>query len=498
MYKEFYGFSEYPFNLSPDPRFLFLAVSHYEALSSMIAGVRERKGITIITGEPGTGKTTLIYALLKNLSEKIKTAFVFQTKLSFQDLLMEILTELEVPVLEDNLSSLLVLFSQCLKEKMARDETVAIIIDEAQNLDIEVMENLFRLYTRESPEAKLVQILLVGQPEFEAKLDSPELQKFKDRVALRRRLRPLNQKECEEYIDHRLKIVGSSSSKVFTPEAITRISRFSGGIPRVINILCDHALLTACHSRPKIDEKIAGVAIRELAHLGPDQAGSEGGANPGPITPVMKRAVQGLARLKIHRAFSLPSRSRLYSILFLLIFTALAFSLFHFLDWNLDLNPPWERKEKAVSLEKPAERIVSVREGWNLNLMARQYYHTVNPTLLDLILEFNPQITDLNRIFIDQQIKMPTLTEDLILLKTPDHKYKIHLGTFSGERPVQPFKNNPVLKGKRIEIVSRRVTPRDTWFRVLAGEYQSKEEGLKVIRALRQQGLLPAFAASPK
>jgi general secretion pathway protein A len=498
MYKEFYGFSDYPFNLSPDPRFLFLAISHYEALSSMIAGVRERKGITIITGEPGTGKTTLIYALLKNLSEKIKTAFVFQTKLSFQDLLIEILTELEVPVLEDNLSSLLVLFSQCLKERMARDETVAIIIDEAQNLDIEVMENLFRLYARESPEANLVQILLVGQPEFEAKLDSPELQKFKDRLALRRRLRPLNEKECEEYIDHRLKVVGSSSSKVFTPEALTRISRFSGGIPRVINILCDHALLTACHSRPKIDEKIAGAAIQELAHLGPDRAGSEGGVKPRPVTSVLKKALQELTRLKIHRALSLPSRSPLYFLLFFLILTVLALGLFHFLDWSLELKPPWEKRGKAVFPEKPAERIVSVREGWNLNLMARQYYHQVNPTLLDLILEFNPQITDLDRIFIGQQIKMPTLTEDLILLKTAGQKYKIHLGTFSGERSVQTFKNNPALKGKRIEIVSRRVTPRDTWFRVLAGEYQTKEESLKVIRTLRQQGLLPAFAASPQ
>jgi general secretion pathway protein A len=217
--QKFFGFLEDPFNLTPDPRFLFLAIGHHETLSSMISGIKERKGITIISGEVGTGKTTLVYALLNELSEKIKTAFVFYTKMSFEDLLKYILEDLEVSVPNENLTTLLALFRQYLKERLIRDETVAIVIDEAQHLEFEVIENLFRLCCEESSVAKLVQILLIGQPELETKLDSQKMQPFKNRIAIRNYLRPLNQKESEEYIDHRLKAVGSSSSKVFTPQA---------------------------------------------------------------------------------------------------------------------------------------------------------------------------------------------------------------------------------------------------------------------------------------
>ena len=164
----------------------------------MISGIRERKGITILTGEVGTGKTTLIHALLKDLSENIKMAFIFYAKTSFQDILKNILTELEVPVFRDHPTALLLLFKQYLKERMLKDETVAIIIDEAQDLEINVMEDLFRLCSQDSPAAKLVQILLVGQPELTAKLDSPNLQAFKDRLTIRNYLRPLDQERmCE-------------------------------------------------------------------------------------------------------------------------------------------------------------------------------------------------------------------------------------------------------------------------------------------------------------
>ena len=219
MYKDFYGFSDYPFTLTPDLRFLFMAVSHYEALASMLEGVRERKGITLITGEPGTGKTTLIYALLKDLSEKIKTALVTHTTIEFPDLLKEVLQDLGVHSRGNSLPELHSLFGQCLQERLAQDETVAIIVDEAQNLGVEVIRDLLGLSQRESPTAKLVQIVLVGQTDLEAKLDSQKLQAFASQIAIRRQIRPLSPKECEDYIDHRLKVVGSSSARIFTPEA---------------------------------------------------------------------------------------------------------------------------------------------------------------------------------------------------------------------------------------------------------------------------------------
>lgn len=473
MYNEFYGFSEDPFNLTPDPRFLFLAIGHYETLSAMISGIRERKGITMISGDVGTGKTTLIYTLLKELSEKIKTAFVFYTKISFQDLLKYILADLGVSVSKENLTTLLVLFRQYLKERIARDETVAIIIDEAHNLEFEVMENLFRLCSGESSDAKLVQILLVGQPELEAKLDSPKLQAFWDRFVIRNHLNPLNQKESEEYIDHRLKVVGSSSSKVFTPQAINRINKFSNGIPRVINIVCDRALLTGyATSSQKIGEEIIRETIKELSHLKSQWT-------------VRQRGVRLLC-----------------AILGIAILAVLGLGTLYFFNWDSNLKSPLKREEKSIGKEgfprKATERIVSVKKGWTLSLVAQQYYNNVNPTLIDLILEFNPQITDLNRIFVNQQIKIPRITEESLLIQTPGQSYKIYLGTFNDEQFVHSLKKKLVLKGKTLEVVPRKVSPRDTWLRVLAGEFKTREESLRAIRALRQQDLLPAFVGSPR
>jgi hypothetical protein len=392
--------------------------------------------------------------------------------------------DLQVSVPKGSLTTLLVLFRQYLKERMIRDETVAIIIDEAQNLEFEVMENLFRLYSEDSPAAKLVQILLVGQPELEAKLDSQKLQAFKNRFAIRNYLKPLNQKESGEYIDHRLKVVGSSSSKVFTPQAIDRISKFSNGIPRVINILCDRALLTGyTTSSRKIDEEIVKDTIKELSHL------------------------------KSHRTVSQLGVRPLYAILVILILAVLGFGTLYFFNWDSNLKLSLKRSEKTILLEeilikkeksiekeakKATERVVSVKKGWTLSLLAIQYYNNVNPTLIDLILEFNPQITDLNRIFVNQQIKIPSITEELFLIQAPNQSYKIYLGTFSDEQFGHSLRKILVLKGKTLEVVPRKVSPQDTWLRVLAGEFKTREESLRAIRALRQQDLLPAFVGSPR
>lgn len=498
MYKNYYGFSDYPFTLTPDLRFLFLAISHYEALASMLEGVRERKGITLITGEPGTGKTTLIHALLKGLSDKIKTAFVYHSTIEFPELLKEVLQELGVPARGNSLPKLLSLFGQYLEERLTQEETLVVIIDEAQNLGVEAIRNLFSFSQGQTPAAKVVQIVVVGQTELETKLDSPELQAFSKQITIRRRIHPLNPKECEEYINHRLKIVGSSSDKIFTQEAIARISQFSGGIPRVINLLCDNALIDGCTNRSKIDERIAEKTIQQMDYLQAPPSGKGKDTPPRASLSSIKRMIShlGLGRFPNLLDFPQNQTSFLNVVLFFLIMVSFGLGALHFLGWGQKLQVIKDGKEKGRPAEKPGERIVLVKEGWSLSFMAKEYYHAVNPTLVDLILQFNPQIKNLNLIFVDQHIRLPSLTEELFLIETPHRTCKIYLGTFHDKRMLKAFQDSPVLRNKKIEIISREFSPQVIWLRVIAGEFRTKEEGLRALGTLKQQGLLPAFAGS--
>jgi general secretion pathway protein A len=261
MYNEFYGFSEAPFNVTPDPKFLFLTPDHQEALAAMIYGIRERKGFISVTGEVGTGKTTLIYTLLKQIEERVKAVFIFHTNITFEQLLRNILLELDLPIVEKGKTALLRLLN------VTRDENLVLIIDEAQNLSKDVMEGLRMLSNLETPKSKLLQIILVGQPELEVKLDSEDLRQLKQRVEIRRRIRPLSHEECGKYIEHRLNLVGSSSRKLFTQEALSLISDHSRGIPRTINIICDNSLVIGYGLTQKvIDGKIIHEVLRDMGN----------------------------------------------------------------------------------------------------------------------------------------------------------------------------------------------------------------------------------------
>ena len=264
MYTNHYNLNEKPFNLTPDPNFLYLTHGHREALASMTYGVKERKGIISITGEVGTGKTTLIYTLLNSLDKNVNTVYIYHTNITFEQILNKILIELNIVSFQTDKTSLLQCFNDYLIEKLAKDQITAIIIDEAQNLEADVLEELRMLTNLETGKSKLLQLILVGQPELENKLNSDNLRQLKQRISIRGRIVPLTFHQSEEYIKHRLNLAGCKSN-IFNKKAISRICEHSKGIPRNINIICDNALLLGyAKSNKKINIDIINEVINDI------------------------------------------------------------------------------------------------------------------------------------------------------------------------------------------------------------------------------------------
>jgi type II secretory pathway predicted ATPase ExeA len=267
LYQTHFGLREAPFNITPDPSFLYLSASHREGLAQLSYGIRARKGFVVLTGEVGTGKTTLIHALLNDLNGSTQTALIFSTIVSPADLLRSVceefgLVEPKRPLKE--IHDYLVSLNEFLLESYRKGENCALIIDEAQNLSAEVLESIRLLSNFETSKDKLLQILLVGQPELAVRLNSPELRQLKQRVMLRHHLRALSLQECCEYVSNRLKVAGGDKS-IFTPNALESIHSYSGGIPRIVNVLCDNALLTGyALGRKEIDTGIIREAAEDL------------------------------------------------------------------------------------------------------------------------------------------------------------------------------------------------------------------------------------------
>jgi type II secretory pathway predicted ATPase ExeA len=320
LYQTHFGLSQAPFNITPDPSFLYLSASHREGLAQLSYGIRARKGFVVLTGEVGTGKTTLIHALLNDLNGSAHTALIFSAIVSPADLLRTVceefgLIEPKRPLQE--IHDYLVCLNEFLLESYRKAENCALIIDEAQNLSAEVLESVRLLSNFETSKHKLLQILLVGQPELALRLNSPELRQLKQRVMLRHHLRVLSLQECCEYVSNRLKVAGADRT-IFTPTALESIYSCSGGIPRIVNVLCDNALLTAyALGRKEIDTGIirevaenfsittnAEARFKPIIRQGVNNTNSNGSGQGFGVGPVEARS--GIARLEPKRAHVIP------------------------------------------------------------------------------------------------------------------------------------------------------------------------------------------------
>jgi len=566
MYTQFYGFSKKPFNLTPDPDFLFVTESHQEALASLIYGIQERKGFISMTGEVGTGKTTLLRYLQTVLDAKIKTVLIVQTYISFIQLLKEILTGLKLTVGSETKFSMTQQLNEYLKQTLDRGENLVVLIDEAQNLSNEILEDLRMLSNLETSEAKLMQIVLVGQPELETKLNSEDLRQFKQRIGIRKKIQPVSEGESREYIEHRLSRVGSHAAAVFTPEALSLMCKNSGGIFRIINILCDNALLVGYSLQKKmIDADIIREVLNDLGI---------------PIAPKSdRRRIVSRPKPVLHGSFGEPSSAdgveltlerRPHSFARTASYITagiIGLGLVFFLGWEYFkgapqspvLNPALQSgvvaekvappisgmnaeaprkafvrppatesialapairegkasaqvqgKKKAAFEPPPATRIsadlrgssnpenqfnkvIGVAQGGTLSSIVLKYYKQVNLTLVDHILEFNPKIENIHVIQVNQKIKIPEIREDSLLRASRDGGYQVHLGTFDNPKAVERYQEEPILTGKKIEAIPRQVAPEETWYRVVAGKFETREGGLKAIQELKKKGMLPAL-----
>ena len=265
MYLTFYGLSEKPFNATPDPKFLYMTPGHREALAQLQYGVQEQKGFIVLTGQVGTGKTTLLHALRQRLNGQTTVSFVFNSTLPFDGILEYMLEDYGIAKGEASRAQRLITLNNFLIERRRLGQNTVLMLDEAQNLDASTLEQIRLLSNFETPTDKLLQILLVGQPELKAKLQLPQLHQLKQRVGLRCQIPPLTPEETRQYIRNRLRVAGARDLGLFSDAAVDRITEYSGGIPRLINIVCDHCLLFGyADQKRRIDRHTVHQAIEYL------------------------------------------------------------------------------------------------------------------------------------------------------------------------------------------------------------------------------------------
>lgn len=265
VYLEHYGLTEPPFDITPNPRFLFYSAKHREAYNHLLYGIRERKGFVQLTGEVGAGKTTLCRAMLEQLNDHFSTALILNPVMSADELMKAIAMEYGLPVNGLDRLNTLAVINQFLLQQVERGKETVLIIDEAQDLTDELLEQVRLLSNLETDNRKLLQIVLMGQPELRDRLNNPRLKQLRQRITVRYHLNALNRTEVSHYIQHRLQVSGANGAPRFTRPALWRIHRYSGGIPRLVNAVCDKALLAGfVQQQNQIGYRMIGRAVREL------------------------------------------------------------------------------------------------------------------------------------------------------------------------------------------------------------------------------------------
>jgi general secretion pathway protein A len=509
-YTKFYGFAENPFDVTPDPKFFFPSENHSEALASLRYGITHRKGFILILGQAGIGKTMLINYLINTLDAQVKTILFPQSDIPYEQMLKEMLLKLKLPLGLETKGSMMHELYAHLIGCLAREETVAVIIDEAEHIGLKVIEEVRLLANLETSTSKLLQIILVGQPELREKLRSEVIRQIKQRIVITCQIKPLTEKESRQYIAHRLQIVGSGAAEVFTDEALSLICRYAKGVPLALNTLCNNALAVGCGLA---EQRIAASTVQKIRR------------EKGILT-------EPRARMHASRISRRLSR-RIFYIIAAFVILALAL----FFNWNyiqpifntqkpairdnVKASAPDVKRHAAVKNVKgrpgpevvvpapaapkipaslPAVKghshaeirikvIVEVKQGGNLYSLAYKYYKAADETLIDHILKLNPEITNPNLILINQKIKIPEITASLLIVQHAEGLYKVHLRTFTNLKSAGKYRRDIGLTGTALEIVPWKVSPGETWYRVMAGPFVNRDEAAQALEEMQRQGL---------
>ncbi len=297
MYLEYYGLVRSPFEMTPDPSFLYLGETHREGLATLVYGVRARKGFLMLSGEVGTGKTTLLHALLSQLDASTASAYIFNPKLEVLDFFRMLFDEYGIEERCTTKAEYLMALNRFLIGRLELDQPTLLIVDEAQNLSPDLLEEIRLLSNLETSTSKLIQIMLVGQPELKDLLARPELRQLRQRIVLRHHLRPFDEIESEAYIQERLRLAGYTGKGIFKKAALREIHDVTEGVPRLVNIVCDGALLLGFgrEQRSLGRDEIREVA-RDLDLIGEESEGKGTAAGPGPRPASRRKGLFGIFR----------------------------------------------------------------------------------------------------------------------------------------------------------------------------------------------------------
>ena len=490
MYQQYFGFREEPFSITPNPRFFYANSVYLEAYANLRYGIEAKKGFIAVTGEVGTGKTTLLRKLMLSLEKTIHTVLIFNTDVTFNELLRVILRELGLPTEGKDRLSMVEELNDYLIEQLEQGRVVCLLIDEVQNLSDESLEGLRLLSNLESDQHKLLQIVLMGQPEFQAKLDQPHLRQLKQRIAIRCEIGRLQDDEISSYINFRLRAAGCVSDDLFHPYAVEQIAMYSRGIPRLINVICDNALLIAFASSQKnVSANVIGEVARDLRLTSGNQLTEKDTRIAVFEADLRTEALADEASVRNNEAKS--NRSLAAAVLtcfFVAVFIGFAslaeprrFFMHtvgkllnayqkNLIEWALVVSDQTIKPETttpkiaAAELQKvpidsrSKDHPVTIQNGSTIFQIATDAYGTNALLGMDLIKEFNPEIQNLNWVNAGQDLLLPGLTEETLLRQQADGSFRLAVASFLSRREADGFAGRIMRDGFEVIVTARRVS----------------------------------------